>query len=91
VLAGLRRFRSTGCAGERIPSTSTLGFPEARVAIEYAGADHFEGDQIVRDDARYARLRDLGRTVIRLSAADLRDLDTVVARVRAAPMAMSAV
>ena len=60
-----------------------LAFPDARVAVEYEGAYHFEDGQIVRDDARYERLRAAGWTVIRLSAADLRDLDTVVERVRA--------
>lgn len=67
-----------------------LAFPEARIAIEYEGAYHFEDDQIVRDDARYAALREAGWTVIRLSAADLRDLQAVVARVRIALMAISA-
>jgi very-short-patch-repair endonuclease len=52
--------------------------------VEYEGAYHFEDGQIVRDDERYARLRAAGWTVIRLSAADLRNLDAVVARVRAA-------
>jgi hypothetical protein len=61
-----------------------LGFPDAKVAVEYEGAYHFEDGQIVRDDVRYARLRAAGWTVIRVSAVDLRDLDAVVARVRAA-------
>lgn len=61
-----------------------LGFPGARLAVEYEGAYHFDEDQIVRDDARYARLRAAGWTVIRLAAHDLRDLDAVVTRVRAA-------
>jgi very-short-patch-repair endonuclease len=61
-----------------------LGFPEARLAVEYEGAYHFDADQIVRDDARYARLRAAGWTVIRLTSTDLRDLDGVIARVRAA-------
>ena len=61
-----------------------LGFPEARLAVEYEGAHHFDADQIVRDDARYARLRAAGWRVVRLAAHDLRDLDGVVARVRAA-------
>jgi hypothetical protein len=61
-----------------------LAFPEARVAVEYEGAYHFEDDQIMRDDERYERLRAAGWTVIRLSATDLRDLDGAVARVRAA-------
>ena len=46
-----------------------LAFPEARVAVEYEGAYHFEDGQIVRDDARYERLRAVGWTVIRLSAS----------------------
>ena len=61
-----------------------LAFPEARLAIEYEGAHHFEDDQIAKDDARYARLREAGWTVIRLSTFDLRQLDLVVARVREA-------
>jgi hypothetical protein len=61
-----------------------LAFPAAKVVVEYEGAYHFEDGQIVRDDERYARLRAAGWTVIRLSAADLRNLDAVVARVRAA-------
>jgi hypothetical protein len=59
-----------------------LAFPEAKIAIEYEGAYHFEDGQIVRDDARYARLRSAGWTVIRVSAADLRNLDGLVARIR---------
>jgi very-short-patch-repair endonuclease len=58
-----------------------LGFPEARLAVEYEGAYHFDADQIIRDDARYARLRAAGWRVIRLAAHDLRDLDGVVARI----------
>ncbi|MGY1623339.1 DUF559 domain-containing protein [Geodermatophilus sp. SYSU D00965] len=61
-----------------------LAFPEARLAIEYEGAHHFTDGQIARDDSRLRRLRAAGWRVIRLSATDLRDLDGVVARVRAA-------
>ena len=61
-----------------------LAFPGEQVAVEYEGAYHFDGVQIVRDDARIARLQAAGWRVVRLSAADLRDLDAVVARVRAA-------
>ncbi|NEK87577.1 DUF559 domain-containing protein [Blastococcus saxobsidens] len=59
-----------------------LAFPEARLAIEYEGAYHFEEEQIVRDDERYARLVAAGWRVIRLSAQDLRDLALVVERIR---------
>jgi hypothetical protein len=42
---------------------------------------HFEGLQIARDDVRYRRLEAAGWRVIRLSAADLRDLEVVVRRI----------
>jgi Protein of unknown function (DUF559) len=61
-----------------------LAFPAERLVIEYEGAHHFEGTHIARDDARIAALEAAGWRVIRLSAPDLRDLDAVVARVRAA-------
>jgi hypothetical protein len=61
-----------------------LAWPEARLIVEYEGAHHFDGLQIVRDDARYARLVAAGWRVIRLGSADLWDLDAVVARIRAA-------
>jgi hypothetical protein len=77
-------------AGQRLGRVD-LAFPDARIAVEYEGAYHFEDGQIVRDDARYARLREAGWTVIRVSAADLRDLNAVVARVRTALMAISGV
>ena len=90
VLAGLHPVPQYEVCGGEHPIHADLAFPEARIAIEYEGAYHFDGDQIVRDDVRYARMRDLGWTVIRLGAADLRDLDGVVIRVRAARMAISA-
>jgi very-short-patch-repair endonuclease len=61
-----------------------LAWPEAMLIVEYEGAYHFDGVQIVKDDARYARLLAAGWRVIRLSASDLRALDTVVGRIRAA-------
>jgi hypothetical protein len=61
-----------------------FAWPEARLAVEYEGAYHFEESQILRDDARLDRLVAAGWRVIRLSAADLHDLDAVVARIRAA-------
>jgi hypothetical protein len=61
-----------------------FAWPEAKVALEYEGAYHFDGVQIARDDARYAALVAAGWTVVRISAIDLRDLDAVVERVRAA-------
>jgi very-short-patch-repair endonuclease len=61
-----------------------FGWPEQKVALEYEGAHHFDGVQIARDDDRYERLLAAGWRVIRISVADLRNLDGVVARVREA-------
>jgi hypothetical protein len=58
-----------------------LAWPEARLVVEYEGAYHFEDEQIREDDGRYARLIAAGWRVIRLSSADLGDLDAVVERV----------
>lgn len=68
-----------------------FAWPEARLIVEYEGEYHFDGLQIARDDERYRRLEQAGWRVIRLSAADLRDLDAVVRRIqdelRRAPVA----
>jgi Protein of unknown function (DUF559) len=61
-----------------------LAWPEARLVVEYEGAYHFDELQIAKDDVRYARLVAAGWHVIRLSSADLWDLDAMVARIRAA-------
>lgn len=93
VLAGLDPVPQYGVDVRGFVAHVDLAFPEARLAVEYEGAYHFEGDRIVLDDERYAALREAGWTVLRLSAADLHDLDAVVARIRqtlAALMAISA-
>jgi hypothetical protein len=59
-----------------------LAWPEARLIVEYEGAHHFEGLQISKDNERYRRLVAAGWRVIRLSAADLRDMAAVLARIR---------
>ncbi|WP_369258996.1 endonuclease domain-containing protein [Geodermatophilus amargosae] len=61
-----------------------LAFPDVRLAIEYEGGHHFVEDQIARDDERLERLRAAGWRVVRVSAADLRDLDALLRRIRAA-------
>ena len=58
-----------------------LAWPEARLIVEYEGEHHFQDLQIVRDDARLERLVAAGWRVIRLSAADLRDMEAVVRRI----------
>ena len=83
VMAGLEPVpQYTVTENGRFLARLDLAFPEAKVAIEYEGEHHFADMQIVRDDARLAELVAAGWHVIRLSAADLRDLDAVVARVR---------
>src|SRR4051794_10187755 len=60
-----------------------LAWPDARLVVEYEGDYHFDGLQIAKDDRRYERLVAAGWRVIRLSAADLRDMDAVVRRIHA--------
>ena len=61
-----------------------LAWPEQKLVVEYEGAYHFDEEKIVQDDARYARLIAAGWRVIRLSSADLQDLDAVVQRIEQA-------
>ena len=70
--------------GGHLVARVDLGWPEARLALEYEGEHHFTGTQIASDDERIRRLRAVGWQVIRISAADLRELDSVVRRVREA-------
>lgn len=85
VLAGLQPVPQYEiCDNGVLLGRVDLAFPEERLIIEYEGVYHFEGTQIVRDDARIQRLIEAGWRVIRLSAADLRDLEAVVGRVRLA-------
>ncbi|WP_299953552.1 DUF559 domain-containing protein [uncultured Modestobacter sp.] len=58
-----------------------FAWPEVKLIVEYEGAHHFDAEKIVADDRRYADLVAAGWRIIRLSAADLRDLDSVVRRV----------
>ncbi len=58
-----------------------LAWPEARLIVEYEGAYHFDGLQLVRDDARIERLIAAGWRIIRLAAHDLRDMDALVQRI----------
>ena len=71
-------------SGGRFIARVDFGWPAARLALEYEGAHHFDGVQIARDDDRLERLVAAGWRVLRISAADLHDLDGVVRRVRAA-------
>lgn len=84
VMAGLTPIPQYEVLVDGIESRFDFAWPEAKVALEYEGAYHFEEAQIVRDDERVRRLRSAGWVVIRISAADLRNLDAVVLKVRAA-------
>lgn len=48
-----------------------LAYPEARVAIEYDGAQHFNADRARRDRTRDLQLADLGWYTVRLSFDDV--------------------
>lgn len=65
-------------------ATVDLAWPDARLVVEYEGEYHFDELQIVRDDVRLARIVAAGWRVIRLAAHDLRSMETVIARIRAA-------
>jgi very-short-patch-repair endonuclease len=84
VMAGLTPVPQYEVRVDGIVSRFDFAWPEAKVALEYEGAYHFEEGQIVRDDERVRRLRAAGWVVIRISAADLRNLDAVVLEVRTA-------
>lgn len=65
-------------------ATVDLAWPAARLVVEYEGEYHFDDLQITKDDGRLAGVVAAGWRVIRLAAHDLRDMDAVVARIRAA-------
>jgi very-short-patch-repair endonuclease len=59
-----------------------LGYPAHRVAVEYDGAWHADTDQLRRDRRRLNRLVAAGWAVLHLTAADLREPEALVDRVR---------
>jgi very-short-patch-repair endonuclease len=60
-----------------------LALPEHRVAIEYDGAWHAEPGQFAKDRRRLNALVAAGWTVVHVTAADLREADALIARIRA--------
>lgn len=58
-----------------------FAWPELKIAVEYEGAYHFDGVQIVRDDERMRRLIAAGWRIIRVSAPDLRDMAALIERI----------
>lgn len=70
-------------AGGRFVARVDLYYPEARLALEYDGDQH--RDQLTADNRRQNRLRDLGISLLRYTAPDLKERPgQVVAQVRAA-------
>ena len=59
-----------------------LAFPDQRVAIEYDGAWHAEPGQFAKDRRRLNALVAAGWTVLHVTAADLRNLDVLITRLR---------
>ncbi|MGY1841608.1 MULTISPECIES: DUF559 domain-containing protein [unclassified Modestobacter] len=85
TLAGLApetQFRAWD--GDRWLGQLDFAWPEAKVALEYEGAYHFDAEQIDRDDDRYAALVAAGWVVIRVALNELHDLDAVVRQVQQA-------
>ena len=60
-----------------------LAYPDRRVAIEYDGAWHGERGQLARDRRRHNRLVAAGWTVLYVTAADMHDPESLVARIEA--------
>ncbi len=61
-----------------------LAYRAAKVALEYEGDGHRDRGTFRRDIWRYNAMREAGWTVIRVTADDLRDPDTMLRQVRAA-------
>ncbi len=85
TLAGLHpepQYTVRDAAGH-VMARVDLAFPELRIAIEYDGAWHAEPGQFAKDRQRLNRLVAAGWRVIHVTAADLRDPDALIARIRA--------
>jgi very-short-patch-repair endonuclease len=59
-----------------------FAYPDLRIAIEYDGVWHADRDQLRRDRRRLNGLVAEGWAVLHLTAADLRDPEGIVRRVR---------
>jgi very-short-patch-repair endonuclease len=58
-----------------------FAWPDARVALEYDGVWHGEGQHVGRDRRRLNRLSDAGWTVVFVTAADLHHPELLLARI----------
>jgi len=69
-------------AGGRFVARVDLAYPEAKLAIEYDGRWHEESGQFARDRRRLNALHAAGWRVIHVTAADLYDLEPILAAIR---------
>ena len=85
VLAGLvpvPQFTVRDAEGNAVARVD-LAFPEYRVAVEYDGAWHAAPGQFAKDRHRLNQLVAAGWTVLHVTAAEMRDPDALIARLRA--------
>jgi len=85
ALAGLSavpQFTVRNASGDFVARVD-LAFPKHRVAIEYDGAWHGKPGQFAKDRRRLNALVAAGWAVVHVTAADLRDADALIARIRA--------
>lgn len=75
VRAGLPEPETQVCLvpGDPYSPTADLGYPAARIAIQYDGAVHLDSDRQSRDNRRDAAFSVAGWTVIKANRDDLRD------------------
>ena len=72
----------------RFLARADLYYPQARLVIEYDGANHRE--RLIEDNRRQNSLLNAGYRLLRFTAADvLQRIDTVVVQVRSALLAFS--
>ena len=69
---------------DRIVARVDFAWPEHKVALEYDGLWHGEPGQFAKDRRRLNRLTAAGWRVIFVTAADLRDPQSLLARIAAA-------
>jgi very-short-patch-repair endonuclease len=74
------QFRVRNDAGQRVARVD-FAWPEHRLALEYDGAWHGEPDQFRRDRDRLNRLTAAGWRVIFVTAADLRNPQSLIRRI----------
>jgi hypothetical protein len=61
-----------------------LGYPAARIGIEYEGDHHRDRDTFRHDIRRYNAMREAGWTIIRVTADDLREPEGLLRQIRQA-------